>query len=187
MFCRISLAVGFLVTGFVLPCVAQAQSLDGNWVVKSGILDGKLVPDIALTSMVLNVTSTKFEARSGSFSSLGTLAANALASPAQLEFTIDSGADAGRKLKAIYALENGQLKVTFSQDDIFPSTFDSTESNRYLSLVYALGQAASTASNTSAGSSETPPVAENSPPPYLQRNMRKQRDKLGASLPGGGG
>jgi len=184
MFCRMLLAVGF-VAGFLFPVRINAQSIDGNWAVQSGVLNGKKVPDIALTSMALNINSTKFEARSGSFASMGTISANTLVLPAQIEFSIENGADTGRKLKAVFALENGQLKVTFSQDDQFPTSFESTDANRYLALIYAPGQATS-ATNTSASTTSTPPVAENQLPPKAGKN-RRNRAPLSPALPGGGG
>ena len=70
-----------LVTGMVfLLLVAASESaygqglatLNGDWHVTKGVMNGETVPDDVLASMTLNVTSSgKFTAESGGLSSVG--------------------------------------------------------------------------------------------------------------------
>ena len=144
-----ALAIGALLT---LP--VSAQSLNGEWTVASGKMDGQTVPTNALASMKLSINSTSFSAVSGSLTSSGTLGANSLATPAQLVFTIDNGADKGNKVNAIYKIANGELTITFSKDGSFPSGFDSTAGNKFLQLVY---RQAGNAGNTTAATNPNAP------------------------------
>ena len=138
MFHRIPfLAVIAVATLLTIP--AMGQSLNGEWTVASGTMDGQTVPANALTSMKLTINSANFSAVSGSLTSSGTLGANSLASPAQLVFTIDNGADSGNKVNAIYKFNNDELTITFSKGGSFPSGFDSTAENKCLQLVYRQG------------------------------------------------
>ena len=151
MFHRIPFAVAIAV-GTLLTLPVSGQSLDGEWSVASGKMDGQVVPANALVSMKLTVNSANFSAVSGSLTSSGTLGANSLASPAQLVFTIDNGADKGNKVNAIYKFNNGELTITFSKDGSFPTGFDSTAGNKALQLVYRQGgNAGDTTASTNPG------------------------------------
>lgn len=135
--------------GVVLLCLVAAptwgQTLNGQWRVKTGVVDGQTVPAASLRSMTLTIDKARFSAVSGNLTSSGTLLANIQADPAQLVFTIESGADAGNKVFAIYKLDTSGLMVTYSKDGSFPTTFDSTPENKYVKLVYTTGTASSTA------------------------------------------
>lgn len=125
----------------VAPLTTQAQSLseiDGTWSVTRGTLSGENVPNNSLSTMSLTFSSGNFTAKSGGLESGGAVAV-AIVGTTQLNFMINSGADAGKTVKALYRLENGTLTVTFSQDDQFPSTHDSTAANKYCTLVYRKG------------------------------------------------
>lgn len=151
---RFALAIAI---GTLLTVPVMGQSLNGEWSVASGKMDGQVVPTNALASMKLVVNSTNFSAVSGSLTSSGTLGANSLASPAQLVFTIDNGADKGNKVNAIYKFNNGDLTITYSKDGSFPTGFDSTAENKFLQLVYRQGDNAggSTAANNPGQQSNT--------------------------------
>jgi len=118
---RIAL-VPLLFVLFSIANQADAQSLNGTWSVTTGTMSGKAVPASALSSMSLKINGSTFEAKSGGLVSNGALGANTLASPPQMEFTISSGADKGRKVKAIYELANSELKIAFSEGDKYPSS-----------------------------------------------------------------
>ncbi len=117
----------------------QAQSMNGQWRVESGMIYGKQVPQHILDAMQLDVTNNEFKAASGNMDSAGTLIANPQASPFQATFAIDNGDDTGRELKAIYQFEGGNLIITFGEGEHFPTGFESTEENKYLTLTYAAG------------------------------------------------
>jgi uncharacterized protein (TIGR03067 family) len=142
--------------GFVCGGAVQAQSLDGQWSVAGGMMHGKTVPAGPLASMSLSISGAKFEAKSGGMVSSGALGANTLASPAQLEFSIDTGADQGRKVKAIYEVQNQELKIAFSETDEYPTSFESSEQNKYLVLSYKSAGASTLAASTSPGAATTP-------------------------------
>ena len=157
MFHRISFAVAITI-GTLLTLPALGQSLDGEWTVASGKMDGQVVPATSLASMKLTITSANFSAVSGSMTSSGTLGANSLASPAQLLFTIGDGADKGNKVNAIYKFNNGQLAITFSKDGSFPASFESTADNKLLQLVYKKGGGAGAGGSTAATNPGQPPA-----------------------------
>ncbi len=139
----------------LVPQVTFGQSiteLNGNWSVVQGTLAGTPVPNDALNSMSLSFTDGNFQAKSGSLQSGGSIAV-AVAGTTQLNFTINSGNDAGKTIKALYRLENGSLTITFSQDDQVPSSHNSTAANNYCSLVYRAGGALATLP-----SNPTPPI-----------------------------
>jgi uncharacterized protein (TIGR03067 family) len=128
-----------------VPLVAQtAPSLNGNWTITNGTLHGQPVPANVLSVMSLNITNSDFVAKSGNLNSTGSITVNAQANPAQLDFAITGGADQGRRLKAIYRLENAVLTITFSENDQYPAGFDSSADNKYLTLVYGQGTGNST-------------------------------------------
>lgn len=135
-----------LVNGLVfLFVVGMAQAvfgqglntLNGQWHVVSGVMNGKEVPADVLASMELEVKdSGRFTAESGGIKSKGKFSAGS--SLDELLVEISSGADRGRNLKAKWRMENGSLTIAFSQDE-FPASFDSTRSNKLLVLSYAAG------------------------------------------------
>ena len=150
---------------------AQAQSLNGTWSVSTGTKAGKSVPSSALTSMSLMINGSSFEARSGGFVSKGGLGANTLASPPQMEFTINDGADKGRKVKAIYEMSGGSLKIAFSESDQYPSSMNGDA----LVLTYSLsgGASSSMAANGQQPAATTPPPEGKLPPMVPKRKNRR--------------
>ena len=138
MFHPIPFAV-VIAVGTFLTLPVSGQSLDGEWSVASGKMDGQVVPANALALMKLTINSGKFSAVSANLASSGSLSGDNFASPAQLTFNIDNGADKGNKVNAIYKFNNGELTITFSKDGSFPAGFDSTAGNKALQLVYRQG------------------------------------------------
>ena len=114
----------------------SAQGLRGDWKIESGQYAGDSIVATALSSMSLKFTGDKFEAKSGDSVSSGKVTQNARARPAQLVFKIETGADAGREIKAIYQQTNNKMKIAFSQDSSFPLNFASSTSNKLLVLDY---------------------------------------------------
>lgn len=135
-----------LVNGLVflfVACMSQIvlgqglNTLNGQWHVVSGVMNGEDVPEDVLASMELEVKdSGKFTAESGGIKSKGKFSAGGAVD--QLLVEISSGADRGRNLKAKWRMDNGALTIAFSQEE-FPSGFDSTRSNKLLVLSYAPG------------------------------------------------
>ena len=136
-----SFALGLMVALAASYSCGQ-QSMNGEWKVIEGKLDGNVVPTNVLGAMSLNINNTSFSATSAGLNSQGTLTANATASPMTITFNINTGADTGRALKGIYFFENNNLKITFSQNDQFPTQFESTPGNKYLQLTYSTSQIA---------------------------------------------
>ena len=153
---------------------AWGQTLNGQWRVQSGVVDGQTVPAASLRSMTLTIDKAKFSAISGNLTSTGTLLANIQADPAQLVFTIESGADAGNKIYAIYKLDGSGLLITYSKDGNFPTTFESTPENKYVRLQYTSGAA----SSMTAGGPGRGPNQTGIP---FGRNQQQQQDNGGAS------
>ena len=159
---RIAL-VPLLFVVFSIANQADAQSLNGTWSVTTGTMSCKSVPSSALSSMSLKINGSTFEAKSGGLVSNGAIGANTLASPPQMEFTINSGADKGRKVKAIYELANNQLKIAFSESGQYPSSM-----SEGMVLSYRLsGAAAAPAVATGGAAARNPSGAArpNSPRP----------------------
>ncbi len=112
-------------------------TLNGEWHVTKGMMNGEEVPTDVLASMTLNVkNSGKFTAKSGGLTSKGEFSEGQ--SLDQLIVKIDGGADLGRNLKAKWKMESGSLTIAFSQDG-FPSAFDSSKGNKLLVLSYKAG------------------------------------------------
>ncbi len=159
MFRKIMLTTISLVVATLVYQSAEAQTLNGDWRVISGVVDGQRVPTASLAVMRLKIDSAHFSAVSGNLTSEGTVSANVLPNPAQLTFTIEKGADAGNQIFAIYKLDANSLTITYSRDKSFPISFESTPQNRYIQLVYSTGAA------TGATAGTTPPTQPNSTGP----------------------
>ncbi|MEM9411614.1 MAG: hypothetical protein AAGA30_10900 [Planctomycetota bacterium] len=128
-----------LLVVIVLPGTEKlwAQNdLAGEWSPQLGRINGQPVPVSQLGQMKLKVTGTSFEATSGGMTSSGRISKVNGSLPAQATFIIESGADAGRQVKAIYEVGRGIMKIAFSQSDEFPTEFKSSEENRYLVVNY---------------------------------------------------
>ena len=124
----------------VLNSPLQAQTLQGDWQPFEGHLNGQVVPADNIALMSLKIEQGRFDAKSGDLMSNGNLQVFDQVVPAQVVFSIDSGDDAGREIKAIYTLSGSQLTIVFSQTDEFPSDFVSTPTNRNLVMKYNKGQ-----------------------------------------------
>lgn len=154
MFRKIILTTVTLVVASLVHQSVDAQTLNGDWRVISGVVDGQRVPTASLAAMRLKIDSAHFAAVSGNLTSEGTVSANVLPNPAQLTFSIEKGADAGNQIFAIYKLDANSLTITYSRDKSFPTTFDSTPQNRYIKLVYSTGAATGATAGTNPA---TPP------------------------------
>lgn len=173
-------SVTSLVVAIVIAFAGQAhaQSLNGTWSVSNGTMAGKAVPSSVLSSMSLMINGSVFEAKSGGFVSKGALGANTLAVPPQMEFTINDGADKGRKIKAIYEFAGRDLKIAFSESGQYPNSM----SGDALVLTYKLNGAASSvaatpapaSSSTSASASATTGII-NSGDPMMAPKRKKVR------------
>lgn len=130
----LGLAVLLLPTAFTSS--AEAQSYNGDWEVASGLLYGKLIPDNVVQTMTLNLAEDTFTAKSGNLTSKGSLSSDDSTSPAQITFTINGGDDSGRELKGIWRMDGNSLRITFSEDSEYPTSFDSSADNKYLTLNY---------------------------------------------------
>ncbi len=109
-------------------------ALEGDWTGDSASLEGN---SVNASQMTLQFSSGAFQARSGQMSSNGTL--KLATDDGQLTFSIDGGADAGKKIPALYRVENGILTITYSQDDQFPTSHNSTSANKYCSVTFRKG------------------------------------------------
>lgn len=139
------IAVGMLVfvTLGASAVLAQPQ-LDGTWVPQRGVMHGEVVPMNALQSMTLIFSSGSFKASSGAMSSTGRVDQFGYEAN-QFDLQIQQGTDQGRLIKAIFKIEGPSLTITFSETDQFPTGYDSTVENRYLTLVYQKQGATGTA------------------------------------------
>ena len=128
----------FTAVSVMLFSVVQtdAQSVNGEWTLKSCTINGEEVPSGDLGEMSLSLKTTQFKAKSGGRESSGTLKTDLKASPWQATFTIRSGEDSGRELKAIYQKVGNDLQVVFSRNGEFPMSFDSTADNQYAVMTY---------------------------------------------------
>ena len=171
---RIAL-VPLLFVVFSLANQADAQSLNGTWSVTTGTMSGKSVSASALSSMSLKINGPTFEAKSGGLVSNGSLGANTLASPPQMEFTINSGADKGRKVKAIYELANNVLKIAFSESNSYPSSM-----SEGVVLSYKLSSSSGSTAFAAGAASGTPAAAP-------ARTTSPRRKRRGSLRPSAGG
>lgn len=130
---------------WIVPLIAMLVSvntvwgqndLDGEWSIISGQMSGTPVATESTAQMSLKITSTKFEAKSGDMVSTGIITSVEGSNPTQATFKIESGADAGREIKAIYRKQSGGFRIAFSQDNEFPVSFASNGQNQYLVLNY---------------------------------------------------
>ncbi len=130
---------------FVACCsvIVSAQGtadLQGEWVVTSGTLAGQPVPGNSLESMSLKISSSEFDAKSGSLTSGGTVAL-VQEGGYQLNFIISRGADSGKTVRALFRVAENILTITYSQDPAaFPSDHSSTAANKYCMLTYRKGR-----------------------------------------------
>lgn len=131
---NLSIVFSFALVFIAVP--SMAQTIDGDWTVTEGEYAGAPVAKDALDAMSLKVTKNKFDAKSGDSLSKGSITSQSRSRPPQLVFKIDSGADAGREVNAIYELKGSILKIAFSQSAEFPEGFDSTTDNKLLVLTY---------------------------------------------------
>lgn len=144
---------------------AHAQSLNGTWSVATGMKAGSSIPASALSSMTLMINGSQFEAKSGGLVSKGAIGANTLATPPQMEFTINEGSDQGRKVKAIYELAGGELKIAFSESDQYPASIGGDA----LVLTYKSSGGATSLASTGAAN----PDAAKKVPMKVKRKGRK--------------
>ncbi len=176
-------SIKFVMTGFVIFACSSltfaqgVNSLNGEWHVQRGILNGQEVPDDVLESMSLNVSQGKFTASSGGLSSKGMFASAGAAD--ELAVTIDEGADAGRKLSAKWRMESGRLTIAYGQTDAAPRDFNSGEGSDVLVLYYASGPRPASTRRSTASNNRRPSVAGG--------NDRKTSSGGGAGKKGGGG
>lgn len=168
------LGLAVILTPTAFHSSATAQSLTGDWEVASGLLHGKLIPDNVVQTMSLSLTEDTFMAKSGNLSSNGSFTNNDSTSPAQITFSINEGDDSGRELKGIWRMDGNSLRITFSENGSFPTSFDSSADNKYLTLNYRPGSGA----NTSRGS-----LANNRRDPSGGRSRRGQRETGKPSKP----
>ena len=130
----------------------SAQSLNGDWNIRSATLHGKDVPSAVLGAMKLNLTANGFTATSQSLQSTGSYTTSQ-GQGQQITFKIDGGADQGRELKAIYQFVGQDLQICYSENATAPTVFQSTPQNRFLVVVYTKSQIAA------AGNRGIPPGA----------------------------
>lgn len=114
----------------------QLNNIEGDWEITEAMVSGQEVPSSILSSMKLKINRGNFDAKSGSSMSKGKISNAGGSSPKQILFTINDGADNGREIKAIYELQNQNLKIAYSQSDDFPTEFTSTKANRFLVMTY---------------------------------------------------
>ena len=121
----------------VLPC--HAQSVIGNWQLKQCEIKGEPVSAEALGSMKLTLNQKDFTAMAGGKESSGALETERgdRTTPGKMTFSIDSGSDSGRELKAIFKRKGTNLIVAFSPDNNFPADFDSSAANNYAVMTYS--------------------------------------------------
>lgn len=154
--------LGGLTCVFMLVCCDAVwgqgiATLNGQWHVRKAVMNGQVVPEDVLASMMLNVNSSgEFTAESGGLSSNGKFAIGA--APDQLSVDIAGGADSGRKLKAKWRMETGDLTIAYSQGD-FPANFDSTSGSNLLVVFYAAGPRPASAITSTKNSRPTAGVA----------------------------
>lgn len=129
------MSLGILLAGLVSGSLwAQASPLEGQWRAVNGLMYGQEVPQSALQSMTLSITGTSFTAVSGNLTSTGNLNVRG----DQVQFSITTGADAGRTLYAKFRAEGTRMTIVYS-DQAAPTDFNSNATNRYLSMIYDNG------------------------------------------------
>ena len=156
------LSVGVAIAMLAFATSSFAQSMNGTWEVTGGTMHGKSIPSNVAYTMVLKVADNSFVADSGNLSSSGKVTANPQAALKQITFVIENGDDPGRELKGIYKFEGQAMTITFSAGGQFPTSFDSTADNKYLTLNYQIG------TGRNQGSSG---VARNRPAPTKKANQ----------------
>lgn len=116
--------------------LAQLNNIEGDWAITEAVVSGQEVPTDILSTMKLKIERGSFDAKSGETMSKGKISNVDRNSPSQILFKIDSGVDSGREVKAIFKMENKNLKIAYSLTSDFPTDFNSTKENRFLVMTY---------------------------------------------------
>jgi uncharacterized protein (TIGR03067 family) len=138
LFCfAATLIFGASATACLADDNADLKAINGAWALTSGVSKGEAMPEAEARTILLRLSNGKYGARVSGQVDQGTYTVDASKSPKQLTLVGTNGPNKGKKMLAIYELDNGNLKVCYDlSGKAFPEKFESKSGTDSFLAVY---------------------------------------------------
>jgi uncharacterized protein (TIGR03067 family) len=122
--------------------MSAPPSIEGLWQPLKAELSGETAPDMLLARMTLTLREGRYLVHfGGEVSDRGTFTLSPGEPHAEINLHGEAGANAGKKIPAIFQLVGDRLRICFGLDGLRPDTFTTASETRFYLVTYRRTQA----------------------------------------------